>query len=657
MIFGDAYYSAMDRGFYMPVGEGEGPSKGYGSGESLASEDVGVSPADIGISTHPGQDQLQQLKARVFQGASKVELGFFGRGKGSLGQGNTNPEMYGKEDRIDMRELAKINKLSLTTHATTAAGSLAGMKEGGFDEHTREQAYHEIQRAVDFAADVSNGGAIVVHANEFPRPFVEKYDDEKFSMYPKEKEQAVHYLVDDRTGKMEAIRRNDILYEPEFEETEDGKYWKGQNGEKIAKEIFYSNKPEDVKKLFERIPVWEKGETRFRTKRITWDDMEKRRDEYNKMYHPEKPLSTEEVFFRLQLQNQILQTRGSSLFYGMSYDQEKEQYEKLSRALDYYKRVEQELGPDRKGELKQILGSGAPFVPPEVTDPVEYLEKQKKLYSDRMRMTHQYTSSADVQGDQLVETLQHIKPIEEYARDKSSDTIARAAEYAMYKQNHLRDEVREGTKLDRDLFIAVENFFPEVYGGHPDEIKQMVKDARHQFVEIMKTKGWSESKAEKEATNRIKATWDTGHANIWRKYFTGNDNEFKDWYLKKAKEWKDENIIGHVHITDNFGWEDEHVVPGEGNVPLKEFVKLMKDKVDKGEINLITEPSHQDYRAMLGGWKTFGSSIYGVAGGRRDSWLDVERSYFGRNASPYFLYGDSAPDRDAFTLWSQQPLE
>ncbi len=194
----------------------------------------------------------------------------------------------------------------------------------------------------------------------------------------------------------------------------------------------------------------------------------------------------------------------------------------------------------------------------------------------------------------------------------------------------------------------------------------MVIDARKKMAELLtKEKGMSQDSAWQEAEQRIKATWDTSHANMWRKYFQSKpgesleatDERFKKWYVDKAKEWVKDNIMGHVHVSDNFGWEDEHVVPGQGNAPIKEFIKEIKEKAEKGEIDVIVEPAHQDYRAMLGGWKLFGSSIYGMSMGKRDNWLEVERSYFGRNAPPYFLYGESAPDSESWTLWSGTRME
>ncbi|MBT3583059.1 hypothetical protein HN510_04530, partial [Candidatus Woesearchaeota archaeon] len=112
-----------------------------------------TSIGNIGIGTHAGKDQLQELKAKIFKGAGAVELGFMGRGKGVKGQGNTTPGMHGKEEREAMRDLAKVNKVRLSTHASVGAGSWSGFHENKFDENAREQNIFEGKRAIEFAAD------------------------------------------------------------------------------------------------------------------------------------------------------------------------------------------------------------------------------------------------------------------------------------------------------------------------------------------------------------------------------------------------------------------------------------------------------------------------------------------------------------------------
>ncbi len=651
MIFNSAYYTAMDRGYYMPLQPGQGMP-----GESPDKiPEIGVSPKDIGVSAHPGQDQLQQVKARIFQGASKVELGFFGRGKGSFQGGNTTPEMYGKEERIDIRELAKINKVQITTHATTASGSLAGFGQNNFDEHVREQALHEIERAVDFAADVSRGGAIVVHANEYPRPIRDYFEDEKFEAYPEEKARGVRYLVDNRSGQTIPVRRNDIFYEPEYRE-KDG-CWVTVKGELISKT------ESDPNKLFDRVPdiVYENGVPRFKTKQVNWEEIE-RRVKALKAENPNSKITEEKLFYQIQLENQIAQARGSSLFYGLRYKEMERDRDKIKEAFEFYEKLDKSLPENEKWKLRQRVEQRYHFIPPEVSNPVDYLKDALDQAENQLRQVHQSSAAADVQAAQTKETLEHLEPVKDYALGKTADTVARAALYAWDKEQHLRKDVVGSEKMEKPLFVAVENYFPEVYGGHPDEIREIVENSRKEMVKKIldnpdKYGHKSEDEAEKLAKEHIKATWDTGHAFIWKKYFKGSDEEFKNWYLEKAKEWRDKGIMGHVHVSDNFGWEDEHVTPGQGMAPIKEFIQLMREKVENGEIDLIVEPAHQDYRALLGGWRLFGSSIYGTAFGRRDSWSDVERSYFGRTAPPYFLYGETAPDPESWTLWSGQRME
>ncbi|MBI2664320.1 hypothetical protein HYX10_03190 [Candidatus Woesearchaeota archaeon] len=674
MIFNQSYYSAMDRGYYIPLQPGEQPPSEI---PPDVVPELGLSPENIGISAPPFGDQLQALKAKVFQGASKVELGFMGRGKGSMQGGNTTPEMFGKDERIDIRELAKVNKVQLTTHATPNAGSLAGFGQDRFDEQVRESTLHEIERAVDFAADTTNGGAVVVHAQEYPRPIRDYFYDEKsgykFKAFPEEEERAVRYLVDQRSGQMQPVRKNMPLFEPVYKDhpKDPENFWVDVDGKPISKTTT------DTYQLFKRVPKWNAERTDFEVVKRTWEDFERMSKQWTRD-HPENPKTPEEMWIKIQLENQILQGKGSSLFYGRFYEDAQENYEKLKKALEFYKKIEKNTPVDEQWKLMESIpgvggrGYGARFVPQKNKLPSELIEEQMKQEEMEMRYIHEASASADARAKEAQENIENYQPVKKYAEKKTADTLARAAMYAMDRERKPSKEgwrgwdVRGGEKFERPLFIAVENFFPEVHGGHPDEIKKIVIDSREELAKKLQSeRGMSKDSAWKEAEERIKATWDTSHANMWRKYFEAKpgesmeqtDTRFKKWYLQKAEEWKRENIIGHVHVSDNFGWEDEHVVPGQGNAPIKEFINLMKDKVEKGEVDIIVEPAHQDVKAMLGGWKLFGSSIYGLQAGRRDSWLDVERSYFGRNAPPYFLYGESAPDPESWMLWSGQRLE
>jgi len=164
------------------------------------------------------------------------------------------------------------------------------------------------------------------------------------------------------------------------------------------------------------------------------------------------------------------------------------------------------------------------------------------------------------------------------------------------------------------------------------------------------------------AKKHIKATFDIGHANTWKKFFKANpgenpdqvDKRFNKWLVGEVTKLTKDGIIGHVHITDNFGYYDEHVTPGEGSAPIKEFVKELKKSGYKGK--MIIEPAHQDYQAMTGAWRTLNSPIYRIDGSTQ-SWTDISGSYFGRTSSPGYLVGEYAPDPKEWTFWSETKLE
>ena len=169
------------------------------------SGDYVSSMSNIGVGTRASGDMLQELKAKIMKGASAVELGFMGRGKGAKSQGNTTPESYGKPEREAMRDLAKVNKVRLTTHATVAAGSWSGFHENRFDEGSRQQNIYEGERAIEFAGDVAQGGAIVVHTGEYPRHISEAPkpgEKSEFSDFTSEKNQKTHYLYYSKTEKL-----------------------------------------------------------------------------------------------------------------------------------------------------------------------------------------------------------------------------------------------------------------------------------------------------------------------------------------------------------------------------------------------------------------------------------------------------------------------
>ena len=488
MMFNQSYYNSMDRGYYIPLEDGEQPASEVP--ENVA-PDIGLDIKDIGISAPPFGSQLEGLKSKIFQGAKKVELGFMGSGKGSMQGGNTTPGMFGKDERMDIRELAKINKVQLTTHASPNIGSLSGYSQNGFEDQARDNTLQEVKRAIDFAADTTNGGAVVVHAQEYPRAIHDEYGDQ-FQGYQEEKEKAIRHLVDKRTGQIIPVRKNQPMYEPKYKEYEKDpeNYWVDVDGNPIAKST------ENPRELFRRVPEWDASSSEFKTEKREWKDFEAMAERWNRAHSNGEKKTPEEMWFRIQIENAVLRNKGSALYHATSYEESKEDYEAADKLLKFYKEIEGKVPKEEQWRLlrEQPLGRRlGDFNSTTKKLPSEILEERKRSAEQYMRFIHESSAAAEAEASKLQNDIKETVSISKYASGKTADTIAQAAIYAMRREKKPSKEgmwgwdVRQGDAFEKPLFVAIENFFPNVRGGHPDEVKKMVIDAREDMSQKLQS--------------------------------------------------------------------------------------------------------------------------------------------------------------------------
>ncbi|MBI2673208.1 sugar phosphate isomerase/epimerase [Candidatus Woesearchaeota archaeon] len=286
---------------------------------------------------------------------------------------------------------------------------------------------------------------------------------------------------------------------------------------------------------------------------------------------------------------------------------------------------------------------------------MKYINKFVDEVKNQVKYYEEGSISYGKNEEEIKKEITNIETIKTYALKKTADTLSTAAIYAYDKER--------AQKLEKPLFIAPENLFPEGgFGGHPQDLKEIIVETREAMAKkLVEERKMNPEEANKIAQDHIKATFDIGHAYTWRKFFQTKpgesieetDKRFKDYLMSEIKKLSDEGIIGHVHLADNFGYYDEHVTPGMGKAPIPEFVKQMQESGFKGA--MITEPGSQDIQAMLGTWRILNSPVYRIDLTSR-SWTDVEGSYFGRTGSPNYIVGDYAPSED-WTLWSGARLE
>jgi len=191
-------------------------------------------------------------------------------------------------------------------------------------------------------------------------------------------------------------------------------------------------------------------------------------------------------------------------------------------------------------------------------DTLQQLDDDYKLHRDEWKRKKMLYERKDGEYKQLVK-------IEKYAENKAAETIANLAHYAWQKKSKPT--------------VCVENLFPEWYGGKPEEMKELMKSSREQFVKS-RPKNMSKGEAERAANQVIGMTIDTGHMNMWKRHKNSKDfkKEIQDKFAELAP------YVKHVHLSDNFGDMDAHLPVGWGNAPNKEIMERLKKEGYKGKV-------------------------------------------------------------------------
>ena len=697
MIFNTEYSNPMDRSYFNEEINIEQPIEPPATQEKPL-----IKISDIGqtIAEGPQLGTLkQQLIAAIRRGVAKVELQTTSEGGGAQ-PGGGGSESYGVGEREEIRKLAEINKVEITgVHAPVQVANLSGLGQQGFSDEMREQQIAEIKKAIDFAADVG-GAAITVHTGEFPRPIWEAEWNKKgkwknaFMSYEEEPEKAAHYLVDARTGSVvKDVAKNILVYEPVYKRAEEdgispsgkrihkGDYLdiNGEPAEHPEDRVPLLIREEDVGKVIEGKKITRSMVGKFLVVPRGWEYFEREAEIWNRK-HPEDKKTPEEFFLKTRMESEIAQLKGLSDYYKQNYEEMLQRRKKVVEALKFYEKLEKELPKEELWRI-QVPVEYNKLIPPDIKNPSDYLREELRRIDSHLSWSHKDSSSYEAKAKEVEESLRNIKPISEYAKERSTLSLAELGVYAMQQSN------RKNVK--KPIFISTEHIFPKMgYGSHPEELIELVTTARKRMVDLLTKKeipdpsgktdmhgkpvyiknpyykpGMSKEQAMKAAEKHIKATLDTQHLGMWYRYFVPKPGEteeqrqkrFKKWYIEMIKKMEKANIIGNVHLVDGFGRGHTHLPAGQGMMPVKDAIEYLKKKGYKGAIvsegygegpeNMITEP-----------WSLFGANIYAVSPARARSWTDIHESYFNQLQSPYFIFGAYAPSND-WVLWSQVPFE
>ncbi len=618
-----------------------------------------LSIARVGTTVTEGQGAggtfRESLTNAMRLGVRRVEL--------ALQAGGTQPrvgaESYGKQMRQDIKDLARVNKVKIhSVHSPTQVGNISGLGRNGFSEEQREQEINEVKKAINFAADVSEGGtSIVVHTGEFPRNIsdVNAYEGEsgyKFEGYPGEEEKKIFSLVDERTGQViKSIRKDIPMTIPIWKKNEKGEYV-DENGRPVS----------DINDMVPETD--EDGAVKF--KEAHWKDIEDETRSYNMLLQRMKKEGKEIPFKKSHV------SPAEYAYFSTLDAQEKS----AQGWADYHRSIISEE-KKRLDELKNVPES-------KMRPEEKALKKQLEL---RIKSSKETAMGQEMQAQEIRNVKRHVIPVDEYAKEKSVRSLAELGIFAYQEEKQ--------KKLKEPLFIAPENIFPEMgYGSHPAELMELVKDSRKKMVDLLTKpkipasssfkkngerelvdnpyyrEGLSRKEAEKLAKEHIKATFDTQHLGMWYRYFEKQGKtfsseqermeEFNKWYQKWVEKMQKEGIIGNVHMVDGIGRGHSHLPIGQGKHPVKTAIHKLMEMGYEGN---ISSEGHGEgnIRQIVQSWSELGSPIYGAelgpgGPGRMDTWTNINHSYFDKIQSPYFVVGGYAPSND-WKLWTETPLE
>jgi len=709
------YFNAMD-----PQTYGEKPP--YGA--DLGVKDIGMS-VPMGISAA----NVAGLYSKIRMGAGNIEIQFPGYRIGS--RNAQTPEMLGEDQRQAIRELSMANEVKFTTHASFQLMGMMGRDErGNFSIYNATQDMFELKRAIDFQADLG-GGSVVIHTGEFERPMTDMYIDDEtgrinlardpsgrlmFKQAHTQEIDARFELLDDRTSaKIETVQKNRLVAHPVWNKAEKD-YWGYDNSDvpENQKQKILIRKGDYVdygeKKIIDpydslkgRVPKFNEDTKLFEVKLKSFEDFKKEAEEYN-MYFEQKrgrkpnyyeKMYPEEAYVKATLDSQESVARGWSLQFSQRAISFLKALSKLEGAKKFYEQLSKTVPKEEQWKLlrqdDELFRITRGFAAPEMVSPLELIEKA--LFDAKREIDYDRSTAAG-QEQQAVDTNTTKEHIVTPIKRLEKHGVRLYAEAGVHALRKTRDP-------NNPVTVTIEHIFPERFGGHLEELKWIISKSRERMVDLL-TKpeieygasmapeeidekklregykqpnpyymGVSREQAEKLAERHIKATLDTGHINLWRKYWqddprkTREENEqaFNKWVLNQVESLAKEKMVGNVHLADNYGYHDDHLAPGQGNSPIREIMSILKkygyEKAVTVEPGADASTDLSDFHGLMKTWRFFGSPVYGMGfrgAGVPQTWADVQYSFFGQNKPPYYIFGGYAPSND-WTLWSAVPLE
>jgi len=722
MIFQRDYYSPMDRAYNDSAEPGSEIALHTDAmqpidPEAMPGEESDFSIKDIGMSVPMGiaAANVHGIQAKIRSGANSLEIQFPGTVRGS--RNAQTPEQYGIDQRRAIAEIKRANDVKFTTHASFGIMGLSGADQhGNFSWTHQKMSVDEVKKAIEFAADAAGGGSVVVHTGEYERPIAEmpwardKNGKLMFRRYYTEADDAQFPVIDDRTGQViTTVQKDRLVARAKWLRANTDYDGLDQHGNPVrirkSDYIDYEGKKiiDPYDPIHGRVPEYNETSGRFEVEMLHFDDFVKEAEERNRRkeqqigrkLRSEEMDYPEEVYIKATLETQEGHARGWALQYARGFESYQKAVKKLEEMRSRYALLKESIPKDelwkimqQDGEMRQYSGG---ILPIEEIDPVELIDRELKQARHNMEYQYQAATSQEQQAKDTAETRRWMISARKRMYNAGFMGYAETGIYAMEKSKDPKNPV----------MVTMENIFPDRVGGHPEEMIELIQGSRRRMVEMLTKKeieteqwdsqkqqyvkirrpneyykGISESEAEKLAERHIKATIDTGHINLWKKYYIKdpnltpeqNEKKYHDWLMGYIRKFAEKKMTGNIHLSDNFGYEDEHLSPGQGDSPIREMIAEFRKNGYKGSITVepgaAATTDEGDFYGLMQTWRYFGSHVDTLGmggtglrvGAPNRSWTEVQSGYFGQTVPPYFVFGSYAPSND-WTLWTGVPME
>ncbi len=552
---------------------------------------------DIGGTTSiQTANQLKEVSKLLNQGMKVTEVSVI------------QPEVFEMMPKDHLKEINRLNKLigaESTLHAPIIEPSGVDPQQGGWSEDKRVMAENQLKEIIARSHELSPKGnlPVTIHASNLPGseliPEIEKGKGPEYGRI---------IAIDRESGKPANLEREETFWPGEV---------KFEPGKKAKGRVFT---PE------ERLEAI--NNTQWRKTITDLDFYKKEADDIILKVEPNLFPYFEKIKEGRDLTREERETYGPSIQQieraGRFIQNVRLNFQNIFEKAAKFSDLDSPVNPDnpKSPKTREVLQG--------ISE--EWRKLQNKAISiqkkgeDEFRKYHPlYIKEQSNLLDMSMKTLnmleapkQFIK-IEDFAKDKSSETLANVALHAYKKFG------------DTSPIVSIENPPYGMAVASGKELKNLIDETRKKFVSKLVNEGKSKAEAQKAAERLIGATWDTSHISMMRKQGFGPEQ-----ITAETKEIA--KYVKHLHYNDNFGSTHTDLPPGMGSLPMKDILKELEKGGFKGKRIFEGGNFFQHFQTSPFPYtlETGGSPIYETGVG--PSWNQVW-GYF----APYYADGPTNP--------------